>query len=85
MMNRIPIIATLVWLWSGGILAADVGPAPKTHVTDRAGVIDPDNEKALIDLLEELDKKTQALILILTVIQFRLAGRWVYYEAERSG
>lgn len=72
MIKRIPIIIILVWLWADGILAADVESAPKTYVADRAGVIDPDTEKALIGLLQELEQKTkgqktQARIVVLTV------------------
>ena len=54
MINRMPIIIPLVWLWSGGILAADVEPAPKTYVADRADVIDSDTETKLIGLLQVL-------------------------------
>ena len=67
MINRISIIAMMVLVSSGGILVADVGPAPKTYVADRANVIDSDTEKQLIGLLQELEQKTQARLVVLTV------------------
>jgi uncharacterized protein len=67
MINRIPIIIMLVWLSLGGILAADVEPAPKTYVADRANVIDSDTETKLVGLLQELEQKTKARLVVLTV------------------
>jgi len=68
MIKRIPlIIIMLVWFWAGLILAADVEPAPKTYVADRANVIDSATEKKLIGLLQELEQKTQSRLIILTV------------------
>ncbi|HDY65147.1 MAG TPA: TPM domain-containing protein, partial [Phycisphaerae bacterium] len=47
--------------------AGAVEPAPTTYVTDRAGVIDPQTAQMLTALLQELEQKTGARIIVLTV------------------
>ena len=49
------------------VQAAKVEPAPKTYVSDRAGVIDSGNERQLVGLLQELEQKTQSRFVVLTV------------------
>ena len=44
-----------------------VEPAPQNYVADRADVIDADTELELIDLLNELERKTSARVIVLTV------------------
>ncbi len=44
-----------------------VEPAPKTFVADRAGIIESATEQRLIGLLQELEQKTGARIIVLTV------------------
>lgn len=67
MIKRIPIIMFLVSLPSGALPAAEVEPAPNTFVADRAGVIDSNIETQLIGLLQELEQKTKARLIVLTV------------------
>jgi uncharacterized protein len=47
--------------------AAAIEPAPKTFVADRAGIIESATEQRLIGLLQELEQKTKARIVVLTV------------------
>ncbi|MCK4629108.1 MAG: TPM domain-containing protein, partial [Sedimentisphaerales bacterium] len=49
------------------IPAVEIEPAPKTYVSDRAGVIDSGNERQLVGLLQELEQKTQSRFIVLTV------------------
>jgi len=66
--------------------SADIEPAPTTFVTDRAGIIDDATEHRLTGLLQELEQKTGARILVLTVdttggqdihqYAFERADRW---------
>jgi len=46
---------------------AKIEPAPATYVADRAGIIDNTIEYQLIGLLQELEQKTTARIIVLTV------------------
>ena len=65
--------ASLISLWTLSCLllsvasAATVEPAPKTFVADRAGIIESAIEQRLIGLLQELEQKTGARIIVLTV------------------
>jgi uncharacterized protein len=61
------IIALGILVINGLALAGRVEPAPKTYVEDRAGVIDSQTEQQLIGLLQELEQKTKARIIVLTV------------------
>jgi len=47
--------------------AAEIEPAPKTYVADRAGIIDSGTEQQLVGLLQELEQKTQSRFIVLTV------------------
>lgn len=60
-------LLTLPCLFLSAASAAGIEPAPKTYVTDRAGVIDPATEQKLTSLLQELEQKTGARIIVLTV------------------
>jgi len=94
MIERIPIIIILVLFSSGLILAVDVEPAPKTYVADRAGVIDSAAEKKLIGLLQELEQKTKARLIVLTVnttggmdihqYAFERADQWKFGPNRKS-
>ena len=65
--RRIFASAALCLVLSAGIATAEIEPAPLTYVADRAGVIDPGMETRLIGLLQELERKTGARIIVLTV------------------
>ncbi|MFA5864996.1 MAG: TPM domain-containing protein [Phycisphaerae bacterium] len=60
---------TIIWFFlvSAGISLAAIEPAPKTYVEDRAGVIDSAMKQRLIGLLQELEQKTGARVIVLTV------------------
>ena len=62
---------TLIWILSCLLLctasAAEVESAPTTFVTDRADIIDSATEQRLTGLLQELEQKTGARIIVLTV------------------
>jgi len=70
------------------VTAAKIEPAPKTYVTDRAGVIDSTAEQRLTGLLQDLEQKTGARIVVLTVnstdgqdihqFAFERADRWKF-------
>lgn len=57
----------IVLLMAGIVSAATVGPAPRTYVEDRAGVLDGDTKTRVIGLLQELEQKTLARVVVLTV------------------
>ncbi len=42
-------------------------PVPRNHVEDRAGVIKPDVERRLISVLADLERKTGAQMIVLTI------------------
>jgi len=50
------------------VQAAEIEPAPQGYVEDRAGVIDAATQSKLIALLQELEQKTQARFIVLTVV-----------------
>jgi len=93
MIKRNLIIVLLVLLLSTWTLA-DIEPAPQTYVADRAGVIDSDMEKTLIGLLQELEQKTKARIIVLTVdstdgmdihqYAFERADQWKFGPNQQS-
>ncbi len=68
-MPKAPLILllTLSCLRLSVASAAEVEPAPKTYVTDRAGIIDSATGQRLTGLLQELEQKTGARIIVLTV------------------
>lgn len=96
MISRAPLIAlpTLLCLFLSSASAADIGPAPKTYVTDRADIIDSAAEQKLIGLLQELEQKTGARIIVLTVestggqdihqFAFERADKWRFGRNQRS-
>ena len=49
------------------VQATEIEPAPQSYVDDRAGVIDAETKNKLIGLLQELEQKTQARFIVLTV------------------
>lgn len=88
MIFRAPLIALLALpcLFLSAAWAAEIEPAPKTYVADRADIIDSATEQKLIGLLQELEQKTGARIIVLTVqstdgqdihqFAFERADRW---------
>ncbi len=85
MRRRACVFAVVVLgLLAGGPLAtAEIEPAPTTYVEDRAGLIDAATEQRLIDLLQELEQKTGARIVVVTVET--IGGQDVHeYAFERA-
>jgi len=80
------LLFTLVLLLASAVVSAEIEPAPTTFVTDRANIIDDDTEHRLTGLLQELEQKTKARVLVLTVdttggqdiaqYAFERADRW---------
>lgn len=68
-MPKAPLTALLILscLLLSVASAATVEPAPKTFVTDRADIIESATEQRLTGLLQELEQKTTARIIVLTV------------------
>ena len=60
------LIGPLICLMALGS-AAQVEPAPGTYVEDRARVLDANTRNQIIGLLQELEQKTQARVIVLTV------------------
>jgi len=61
------LLLTLSISLSSAASASEIEAAPSTFVTDRAGIIDSVTEKRLTGLLQELEQKTRARIIVLTV------------------
>ncbi|MFW6153912.1 MAG: TPM domain-containing protein [Planctomycetota bacterium] len=88
------LAAMLIVLASGLPAAAKVEPAPATHVDDRAGLIDAATEDKLLNLLRELEEKTGARIIVVTVqttggqdihdFTFERADTWTFGENQTS-
>jgi uncharacterized protein len=74
--------------------AAQDLPVPRNHVEDRAGVIRDDVERQLIRVLAELEQKTGAQLIVLTVdstgglpiedYALRLAERWKLGQKDKE-
>ena len=66
---KVPLFALLAigCLFVPAVAAAEIEPAPQTYLTDRAGVIDSATGEKLTGLLQELEQKTGARIIVLTV------------------
>ncbi len=96
MIFKAPLIAllTLPCLFLSAASAAEIEPAPKTYVTDRADIIDSGTEQKLIGLLQELEQKTGARIIVLTVqstngqdihqFAFERADKWKLGASRKS-
>ena len=96
MIFKAPLIALLALpcLFLSAASAAEIGPAPKTYVTDRAGIVDSATEQELIGLLQELEQKTGARIIVLTVqstngqdihqFAFERADKWKLGANQKS-
>ena len=96
MIFRAPLISqlTLACLFLSAASAAEIEPAPKTHVADRADIIDSAAEQELIALLQELEQKTGARIVVLTVqstngqeihqFAFERADKWKLGPNQKS-
>ena len=90
----ISIVLTLSCLVLSGAVAAEVEPAPKTYVSDRAEMIDAATEQRLTGLLQELEQKTGARIIVLTVnstdgmdihqYAFERADKWKFGQNRSS-
>jgi uncharacterized protein len=75
-------------------LFAAIEPAPSTYVEDRAGVIDANTETRMIGLLQELEQKTSARMIVLTVnstdgesifdYSFERADKWKFGTNQKS-
>ncbi len=83
----------LLTLGSGALLAA-LEPAPATYVEDRAGVMDENIRHQLIGLLQELEQKTTARVVVLTVdttggipiqqYSFERADKWKFGANQKG-
>ena len=85
--NRVSrwICTPLLLVLAAGALAGDL-PVPRNHVEDRAGVIRSDVERRLDRILTELEQKTTAQVIVLTIdttggepiddFTLRTANRW---------
>ncbi|NLF31743.1 MAG: TPM domain-containing protein [Planctomycetes bacterium] len=60
-------LAVLLALAGGGLAAAKIEPAPATYVDDRANLLDAASQRSLVGLLQELEQKTTARIIVVTV------------------
>jgi len=90
------LAASAVFFPAASALAGvdEIGPAPQTYVEDRAGVIDSDTRNKLIGLLQELEQKTGARIIVLTVkttggqdinsYAFERADKWKFGANQKS-
>jgi len=67
MQKRIVLLALLVCLVSGQIWAKVSMPVPRHYVEDQANVINGSTERSLNGLLQELEQKTGAQYIVLTV------------------
>ena len=61
------LLACCMACWGVSALYAQYYPQPTNHVDDRAGVIDSGTERRLIALLADLERKTGAQVLVLTI------------------
>ena len=87
-------LLTLPCLFLSVASAAEIESAPKTYVTDRADIIDSATEQKLIGLLQELEQKTGARIIVLTVqstngqdihqFAFERADKWKLGANQKS-
>lgn len=96
MIARASLTALLVLpcMFVSAASAGGIGPAPRTYVADRAGIIDPATEQRLIGLLQELEQKTGARIVVLTVqstdgqdiqqFAFERADKWKFGQNRKS-
>ena len=66
MTRRIIPILLFICLFASVVHAA-VEPAPRSYVEDRASVLDGQTATALTALLQELEQKTNARVIVLTV------------------
>ncbi|MCH8889341.1 TPM domain-containing protein [Patescibacteria group bacterium] len=83
-----------ILLWGQVSYAAEVGPAPRTYVEDRAGVMNAQIKTQLIGLLQELEQKAKARIIVLTVqttdgmdihqYTFERADQWKFGPNKKS-
>jgi len=90
--SRLAIL--LILSLSSGLCAAKVEPAPKTYVEDRARVLSGDQKRQLTALLQELEQKTKARIIVLTVdttgripieqFAFERADTWKFGQNRNS-
>lgn len=61
------LVATLAMLAAAGAAAAQDLPQPRNHVDDRARVINDSAETQIIAVLAELEQKTGAQVIVLTI------------------
>lgn len=82
-----------ILLWGQVSYAAEVGPAPRTYVEDRAEILDAQKTQ-LIGLLQDLEQKAAARIVVLTVqttegmdihqYAFERADQWKFGPNKKS-
>jgi uncharacterized protein len=94
MKKRTAFIIVGLVLSASVLASAAIEPAPKTYVDDRAGVIDSNMETRLIGLLQELEQKTGARVIVLTVnstdgesifnYSFERADQWKFGANQKS-
>ncbi len=96
MIFKAPLLAllTLPCLFLSAASAAEIEPAPRTYITDRAGILDSGTQQELIGLLQELEQKTGARIIVLTVqstngqdiqqFAFERADKWKLGANQKS-
>jgi len=87
-------LLTLPCLFLPAASAGEIEPAPKTYVTDRADIIDSATQQKLTGLLQELEQKTGARIIVLTVqstngqdihqFAFERADKWKFGANKKS-
>jgi uncharacterized protein len=77
-----------------GVCRAALEPAPTTYVEDRAGVMDSTTKQQLIGLLQELEQKTTARVVVVTVettggipiqqYSFERADKWKFGANQKG-
>lgn len=87
-------LAAVIVVAAVSIAAAQDLPRPRNHVDDRAGVISQNVERQLIAVLADLERKTGAQMIALTInttggveiedYTLRLAERWKLGQAGKD-
>lgn len=94
MIRQIWLVTSLLLLSVGVTAAAKIESAPRTYVEDRARLLSADQKRQLIGLLQELEQKTGARIIVLTVdttgdipiekFAFERADQWKFGQNRKS-
>ena len=88
------IVGFISLLGHGLAFAAGIEPSPQTYVEDRAAVLQQNRRTQLISLLQELEQKTLARVIVLTVnttagqdihqYAFERADQWKFGANQKS-